>query len=171
MQVVDTPYLVDPNLKNFIPGLFYNDSQLELTAESLYRQRKLLFMYLQVLHVCWLYISPSGFCIRTRHSSRNRRWNLNNFSFVAGVGSAVERLNVSFPLVGMQMRERVSIDLEELISIIFLPFLLQPVSRRLHQLSSSPFSEKLQILRYKGGTRAFIIFPNRAALLQRVFAH
>uniref|UniRef100_A0AAQ4QMU3 Prominin 1a n=1 Tax=Gasterosteus aculeatus aculeatus TaxID=481459 RepID=A0AAQ4QMU3_GASAC len=35
-KVVDTPYLVDPNLKNFIPGLFYNDSQLELTAESLY---------------------------------------------------------------------------------------------------------------------------------------
>ncbi|XP_037316854.2 prominin-1-A isoform X6 [Pungitius pungitius] len=35
-KVVDTPYLVEPNMKNFIPGLLYNDSHLELTAESLY---------------------------------------------------------------------------------------------------------------------------------------
>lgn len=45
-QVVDTPYLVNPEWKNFIPGYMYNDSDLELTAESLYRQSKLIFMYL-----------------------------------------------------------------------------------------------------------------------------
>ncbi|KAF3838766.1 hypothetical protein F7725_010534 [Dissostichus mawsoni] len=32
--VVDTPYLVNPEWKNFIPGYMYNDSDLELTAES-----------------------------------------------------------------------------------------------------------------------------------------
>ncbi|KAG7240930.1 hypothetical protein INR49_026186, partial [Caranx melampygus] len=42
--VVDTPYLVHPEWKNFIPGYMYNDSDLELTAESLYRQRKLLYL-------------------------------------------------------------------------------------------------------------------------------
>uniref|UniRef100_A0A4W6FZG8 Prominin 1a n=1 Tax=Lates calcarifer TaxID=8187 RepID=A0A4W6FZG8_LATCA len=45
-KVVDTPYLVNPEWKNFIPGYMYNDSDLDLTAESLYRQRKLIFMYL-----------------------------------------------------------------------------------------------------------------------------
>ncbi|XP_030001156.1 prominin-1-A isoform X4 [Sphaeramia orbicularis] len=35
-KVVDTPYLVSPEWKNFIPGYMYNDSELELTAESLY---------------------------------------------------------------------------------------------------------------------------------------
>uniref|UniRef100_A0A8D3A8A8 Prominin 1a n=1 Tax=Scophthalmus maximus TaxID=52904 RepID=A0A8D3A8A8_SCOMX len=35
-KVVDTPYLVHPEWKNFIPGYMYNDSDLELTAESLY---------------------------------------------------------------------------------------------------------------------------------------
>lgn len=45
-QVVDTPYLVNPEWKNFIPGYMYNDSDLELTAESFYRQSKLIFMYL-----------------------------------------------------------------------------------------------------------------------------
>uniref|UniRef100_A0A8P4G6T8 Prominin 1a n=1 Tax=Dicentrarchus labrax TaxID=13489 RepID=A0A8P4G6T8_DICLA len=33
-KVVDTPYLVNPEWKNFIPGYMYNDSNLELTAES-----------------------------------------------------------------------------------------------------------------------------------------
>ncbi|KAM7417206.1 hypothetical protein PAMA_017040 [Pampus argenteus] len=32
--VVDTPYLVNPEWKNFIPGYMYNDSELELTLES-----------------------------------------------------------------------------------------------------------------------------------------
>ncbi|KAI9521428.1 Prominin-1-A [Dissostichus eleginoides] len=35
-KVVDTPYLVNPEWKYFIPGYMYNDSDLELTAESLY---------------------------------------------------------------------------------------------------------------------------------------
>uniref|UniRef100_A0A3B4ZFG0 Prominin-1-A-like n=1 Tax=Stegastes partitus TaxID=144197 RepID=A0A3B4ZFG0_9TELE len=35
-KVVDTPYLINPEWKNFIPGYMYNDSDLELTAESLY---------------------------------------------------------------------------------------------------------------------------------------
>ncbi|CAJ1059100.1 prominin-1-A isoform X4 [Xyrichtys novacula] len=35
-KVVDTQYLVNPEWKNFIPGYIYNDSDLELTAESLY---------------------------------------------------------------------------------------------------------------------------------------
>ncbi|XP_044061984.1 prominin-1-A isoform X3 [Siniperca chuatsi] len=35
-KVIDTPYLVNPDWKNFIPGYMYNDSDLELTAESLY---------------------------------------------------------------------------------------------------------------------------------------
>uniref|UniRef100_A0A8C6KFR2 Prominin 1a n=1 Tax=Nothobranchius furzeri TaxID=105023 RepID=A0A8C6KFR2_NOTFU len=36
-KVVDTPYLIQPEWRNFIPGYLYNDSHLELTAESLYR--------------------------------------------------------------------------------------------------------------------------------------
>ncbi|XP_029367831.1 prominin-1-A isoform X4 [Echeneis naucrates] len=35
-KALDTPYLVNPEWKNFIPGYMYNDSDLELTAESLY---------------------------------------------------------------------------------------------------------------------------------------
>ncbi|XP_077433794.1 prominin-1-A isoform X8 [Vanacampus margaritifer] len=35
-KVVDAPYLVNPEWRNFIPGYLYNDSELELTAESLY---------------------------------------------------------------------------------------------------------------------------------------
>ncbi|XP_037636040.1 prominin-1-A isoform X8 [Sebastes umbrosus] len=35
-KVVDTPFLVNPDWKNFIPGYMYNDSDLELTAETLY---------------------------------------------------------------------------------------------------------------------------------------
>ncbi|XP_074529577.1 prominin-1-A isoform X4 [Halichoeres trimaculatus] len=35
-KVVDAQYLVNPEWKNFIPGYIYNDSDLELTAESLY---------------------------------------------------------------------------------------------------------------------------------------
>uniref|UniRef100_M3ZIQ8 Prominin 1a n=1 Tax=Xiphophorus maculatus TaxID=8083 RepID=M3ZIQ8_XIPMA len=35
-KVVDTPYLINPEWKNFIPGYMYNDSDLELTSESLY---------------------------------------------------------------------------------------------------------------------------------------
>ncbi|XP_054886378.1 prominin-1-A-like isoform X4 [Poeciliopsis prolifica] len=36
LKVVDTPYLIKPEWKNFIPGYMYNDSELELTSESLY---------------------------------------------------------------------------------------------------------------------------------------
>lgn len=36
-RVVDAPYLVNSDWKNFIPGYLYNDSDLDLTAESLYR--------------------------------------------------------------------------------------------------------------------------------------
>ncbi|XP_049593558.1 prominin-1-A isoform X4 [Syngnathus scovelli] len=35
-KVVDAPYLVNPEWRNFIPGYLYNDSELDLTAESLY---------------------------------------------------------------------------------------------------------------------------------------
>nr|XP_043896950.1 prominin-1-A isoform X5 [Solea senegalensis] len=35
-KVVDAPYLVNPEWKNFIPGFLYGDADLELTAESLY---------------------------------------------------------------------------------------------------------------------------------------
>uniref|UniRef100_A0A8D3DR85 Prominin 1a n=1 Tax=Scophthalmus maximus TaxID=52904 RepID=A0A8D3DR85_SCOMX len=47
-KVVDTPYLVHPEWKNFIPGYMYNDSDLELTAESLYRQRKRYYLYVEL---------------------------------------------------------------------------------------------------------------------------
>lgn len=40
-KVVDTPYLIHPEWKNFIPGFMYNDSDLDLTAESLYSTCKL----------------------------------------------------------------------------------------------------------------------------------
>ena len=36
-QLLDTPYMVDPQWKNFIPGFLYNDSDLDLTVENLYR--------------------------------------------------------------------------------------------------------------------------------------
>uniref|UniRef100_A0A8C5N3Y9 Prominin-1-A-like n=1 Tax=Gouania willdenowi TaxID=441366 RepID=A0A8C5N3Y9_GOUWI len=39
-KVVDTPYMINPEWKNFIPGYMYNDSDLELTAESLYSSCK-----------------------------------------------------------------------------------------------------------------------------------
>ncbi|KAF7663140.1 hypothetical protein LDENG_00217530 [Lucifuga dentata] len=39
-KVVDTPYLVNPAWKNFIPGYMYHDSELDLTAESLYSNCK-----------------------------------------------------------------------------------------------------------------------------------
>ncbi|XP_077465144.1 prominin-1-A isoform X6 [Stigmatopora argus] len=35
-KVVDAPYLVNPEWRNFIPGYLYNDSELDLTAESVY---------------------------------------------------------------------------------------------------------------------------------------
>ncbi|XP_035982820.1 prominin-1-A isoform X9 [Fundulus heteroclitus] len=35
-KVVDTPYLINKEWKNFIPGYMYNDSELDLTTESLY---------------------------------------------------------------------------------------------------------------------------------------
>ncbi|XP_061690857.1 prominin-1-A isoform X5 [Syngnathoides biaculeatus] len=35
-KVVDAPYLVNSEWRNFIPGYLYNDSELELTAESFY---------------------------------------------------------------------------------------------------------------------------------------
>lgn len=41
-QVIDTPRVVNPEWKYFIPGYLYNDSDLELTAESFYRQDKLI---------------------------------------------------------------------------------------------------------------------------------
>lgn len=51
-QVVDTPYLVNPEWKNFIPGYLYNDSELELTAESFYRQSKLILYVFRVTVFC-----------------------------------------------------------------------------------------------------------------------
>ncbi|XP_029918215.1 prominin-1-A isoform X1 [Myripristis murdjan] len=39
-KVLDTPYLVNADWRNFIPGYLYNDSELELTAESLYSNCK-----------------------------------------------------------------------------------------------------------------------------------
>ncbi|XP_076005200.1 prominin-1-A isoform X2 [Genypterus blacodes] len=39
-KVVDTPYLVNPEWKYFIPGFIYGDSDLELTLENLYRDCK-----------------------------------------------------------------------------------------------------------------------------------
>ncbi|CAG04653.1 unnamed protein product, partial [Tetraodon nigroviridis] len=35
-EVVDTPYLVHPDWRNFIPGYLYNDPDMDLTAESFY---------------------------------------------------------------------------------------------------------------------------------------
>uniref|UniRef100_A0A665U282 Prominin 1a n=1 Tax=Echeneis naucrates TaxID=173247 RepID=A0A665U282_ECHNA len=52
-KALDTPYLVNPEWKNFIPGYMYNDSDLELTAESLYRQSK-QFFYMWLCYPCHL---------------------------------------------------------------------------------------------------------------------
>lgn len=52
LQVIDTPYLVNPEWKNFIPGYLYNDSDLELTAESFYRQIKLISYVFRVTVFC-----------------------------------------------------------------------------------------------------------------------
>ncbi|KAK7922187.1 hypothetical protein WMY93_009089 [Mugilogobius chulae] len=35
-KVVDTPYLINPEWRNFLPGYIYNDSELDLTVESFY---------------------------------------------------------------------------------------------------------------------------------------
>uniref|UniRef100_A0A8C8MMJ5 Prominin-1-A-like n=1 Tax=Oncorhynchus tshawytscha TaxID=74940 RepID=A0A8C8MMJ5_ONCTS len=39
-KVLDTPHLVNPEWRNFIPGYMYNDSDLDLTVESLYSNCK-----------------------------------------------------------------------------------------------------------------------------------
>ncbi|KAJ8385181.1 hypothetical protein AAFF_G00192320 [Aldrovandia affinis] len=39
-EVVDTPYVVNPAWKNFIPGFLYQKPEIDLTAESLYRNCK-----------------------------------------------------------------------------------------------------------------------------------
>ncbi|KAJ8262427.1 hypothetical protein GJAV_G00166350 [Gymnothorax javanicus] len=39
-EVVDTPYLVNPAWKNFIPGFLYQKPEIDLTAESIYRDCK-----------------------------------------------------------------------------------------------------------------------------------
>ncbi|CAB1325608.1 unnamed protein product, partial [Coregonus sp. 'balchen'] len=39
-NVLDTPHLVNPEWRNFIPGYMYNDSDLDLTVESLYSNCK-----------------------------------------------------------------------------------------------------------------------------------
>ncbi|CAB1337402.1 unnamed protein product [Coregonus sp. 'balchen'] len=39
-DVLDTPHLVNPEWRNFIPGYMYNDSDLDLTVESLYSNCK-----------------------------------------------------------------------------------------------------------------------------------
>ncbi|KAG9347161.1 hypothetical protein JZ751_006088 [Albula glossodonta] len=39
-SVVDTPYLVNPAWKNFIPGFLYHKPEIDLTAENLYRNCK-----------------------------------------------------------------------------------------------------------------------------------
>ncbi|XP_061107756.1 prominin-1-A isoform X4 [Conger conger] len=39
-EVVDTPYLVNPAWKNFIPGFLYHKPEIDLTAENLYRNCK-----------------------------------------------------------------------------------------------------------------------------------
>ncbi|XP_029020382.1 prominin-1-A isoform X13 [Betta splendens] len=35
-KVIDTPYMVNSEWKNFIPGYIYNDSEMDLTVDSLY---------------------------------------------------------------------------------------------------------------------------------------
>ncbi|KAL0973675.1 hypothetical protein UPYG_G00209320 [Umbra pygmaea] len=39
-KVLDTPHMVNPDWRNFIPGYMYNDSDLDLTVASLYRNCK-----------------------------------------------------------------------------------------------------------------------------------
>uniref|UniRef100_A0A3P8ZE87 Prominin 1 b n=1 Tax=Esox lucius TaxID=8010 RepID=A0A3P8ZE87_ESOLU len=39
-KVLDTPHLVNPDWRNFIPGYLYNDSDLDLTVESFYSNCK-----------------------------------------------------------------------------------------------------------------------------------
>uniref|UniRef100_A0A674ACR3 Prominin 1a n=1 Tax=Salmo trutta TaxID=8032 RepID=A0A674ACR3_SALTR len=39
-KVLDTPHLVNPEWRNFIPGYMYNDSDLDLTVESFYSNCK-----------------------------------------------------------------------------------------------------------------------------------
>lgn len=52
IQVVDTPYLVHPDWRNFIPGYLYNDPDMDLTAESFYRQSKLIsHFFFSVWHI------------------------------------------------------------------------------------------------------------------------
>uniref|UniRef100_A0A8C5BA99 Prominin 1a n=1 Tax=Gadus morhua TaxID=8049 RepID=A0A8C5BA99_GADMO len=39
-KLLDTPHMVDPQWRNFIPGFLYNDSDLDLTVENLYSNCK-----------------------------------------------------------------------------------------------------------------------------------
>uniref|UniRef100_A0A8C6UW67 Prominin 1a n=1 Tax=Neogobius melanostomus TaxID=47308 RepID=A0A8C6UW67_9GOBI len=53
LKVVDTPYLINREWKNFLPGYMYNDSELDLTVESFYRNFT-LFPFLYFKHcVCF----------------------------------------------------------------------------------------------------------------------
>ncbi|KAL4593406.1 prominin-1-A-like [Arapaima gigas] len=39
-KLIDTPYLINPNLKNFLPGMLFQNPQIDLTLESFYRNCK-----------------------------------------------------------------------------------------------------------------------------------
>uniref|UniRef100_A0A8C9RXE8 Prominin 1 b n=1 Tax=Scleropages formosus TaxID=113540 RepID=A0A8C9RXE8_SCLFO len=39
-KLIDTPYLVNPGLKNFLPGMLFQNPQIDLTLESFYRSCK-----------------------------------------------------------------------------------------------------------------------------------
>lgn len=75
-QVVDTPYLINPEWKNFIPGYMYNDSDLELTSESLYRQGKLRYIILYTNILQSSVVIPNLFKIY---------FQINIFRFLAGI--------------------------------------------------------------------------------------
>ncbi|KAJ8336336.1 hypothetical protein SKAU_G00396790 [Synaphobranchus kaupii] len=39
-KIIDTPYLVNPNIRNFLPAMLFNKPDLDLTVESVYRNCK-----------------------------------------------------------------------------------------------------------------------------------
>uniref|UniRef100_A0A3B4AM78 Prominin 1 b n=1 Tax=Periophthalmus magnuspinnatus TaxID=409849 RepID=A0A3B4AM78_9GOBI len=58
-KVADTPYLINPEWKNFLPGYIYNDSELDLTVESFYSQltifkiQKFIYTEIFTIFVCF----------------------------------------------------------------------------------------------------------------------
>lgn len=48
IQIIDTPYLVHPEKKNFLPGMLFQNPNIDLTLGSMYRYIKVVLIIVVV---------------------------------------------------------------------------------------------------------------------------